>query len=134
MWADRRERNFMNGLLATLAGSWALLAVTSRLLGVTPNVPWLPGIGLSLVAVPAGFGLWFLGELLERLVPRASLVALVGIACGTALLLFWSIGVLTPYIVVGLWALLIARLALAKDEFAMKFGWGLLALGRAGSA
>ena len=128
MWADRRERNFMNGLLATLAGSWTLLAVTSRLLGVTPNVPWLPGIGLSLVAVPAGFGLWFLGELLERLVPRASVVAVVAIACSTALLLFWSVGVVTLYIVVGLWALLIARLALAKDEFAMKFGWGLLAM------
>jgi PAP2 superfamily len=118
----------MTRLLVILACVWAVLAATSRVMHAMPVVPWSPGIGLTLVVFPAGFGIWFAGEVLDRVLPGRAWVPLVAGCFGTALLLFWQVGTLTPYIVIGLWGLLIARLALATDGMARKFGWGLVAL------
>jgi membrane-associated phospholipid phosphatase len=128
MWADRGERAFMIGLLAVLAGAWVILATASKLLGVTPLEPWLPGVRLALVALPAGFGLWFVGELLERFVSNPRIAAALAATCGIAVLCMWRVNALTPYIIIALWGLLIARLALATDRLPSRFGWGLLAL------
>jgi membrane-associated phospholipid phosphatase len=128
MWADRGERAFMMGLLAVLAAAWAVLAAMSKLLGVTPLVPWLPGARLALVALPAGFGLWFAGELIQRFVPNTRLAAALAATCGIAVLCVWRVNALTPYIIIALWGLLIAQLALATDRMRSRFGWGLIAL------
>jgi membrane-associated phospholipid phosphatase len=128
MWADRQERDFMMGLLATLAGAWIVLATTSKVLGVTPLVPWVPGASLALVALPAGFGLWFLAELLERFVPNRRAAAGLAATSAVLLLCFWRVNALTPYVIVGLWGLLIGRMALARDRLPSRFGWGLVAL------
>jgi hypothetical protein len=128
MWADERESRLMAGVLASLFLLWALLAAASHAFDVRPHLPWLPGLRLALVALPAAVGLWVTAEACDRVAPTPRAAATMAFVAGLSLLLFWRVNVLTPYIIVGFFGILTARIALVSDGLGPRLLWSTAAI------